>query len=148
MATVLSATLPERSTAMAIREDILGYLQVLNSPEVLGRLTAEEHQIGRANLTGCFSRLMEVLEKDATNPEAKNSDHYFMFMRIQHREYLNAHRMLPVGHPELVAATEETASMLFEYLSNYLSPAIKQHFLNQLDEALTEILEKQTWRTQ
>lgn len=144
MATVLSAILPERSTAMVIREDVLGYLQVLNSPEVLGRLTAEEHQIGRANLTGCFSRLMEVLEKDVNN-----SDHRVMFMRIQHREYLNAHRMLPVGHPELVAATEETALMLFEYLrGNYLSPAIKQQFLNQLDEALTEILEKQTWRTQ
>ena len=57
--------------------------------------------------------------------------------------------MLPVGHPELVAATEETASMLFEYLrGNYLSPTIKQKFLNQLDEALTKILENQKWQTQ
>lgn len=131
------ATSPERLTAMAIKEDVLGYLQVLHSPEVLGRLSEEENRIGRANLLGCFSRLMEALEKDVMN-----SDHRVMYMRIQHREYLNAHRMLPVGHPELVAATEETASMLFEYLrGNYLSPAIKQQFLNQLDEALTRILE-------
>jgi hypothetical protein len=72
---------------------------------------------------------MEVLEKDVMN-----TDHRVMYMRIQHREYLNAYRMLPVGHPELVAATEETASMLFEYLrGSYLSP----------DEALTKILENQ-----
>jgi len=129
---------------MAIKEDVLGYLQVLNSPEVLARLTAEEQRIGRANLFGCFSRLMEVLEKDVMN-----TDHRVMYMRIQHREYLNAYRMLPVGHPELVAATEETASMLFEYLrGNYLSPTIKQKFLNQLDEALTKILENQKWQTQ
>jgi len=129
---------------MAIKDDILGYLHVLNSPEVLDRLTVEEQRIGRANLLGCFSRLMEVLEKDVTN-----RDHRVLYMRIIHREYLNAHMMLPVGHPDLVAATEETSSMLYEYLrGSYLSPAIKQKFLNQLDEELTQILENHKWRTQ
>lgn len=129
---------------MAIKDDVLGYLHVLNSPEVLDRLTAEEQRIGRANLLGCFSRLMEVLEKDVYS-----SDHRVLYMRIIHREYLNAHLMLPVGHPDLVAATEETASMLYEYLrGSYLSSAIKQKFLNQLDEKLTQILENHKWRTQ
>lgn len=124
-----------------IKNDILGYLLVLNTPEVLDRLTTEEHRIGRANIMGCFSRLMESLEKDLTN-----EDYNVMFMRIKHREHLNARKMLPVGHPELVAATQETSWMLLESLRGGISPSVKQQFLTQLDESLTKILENHSWK--
>ena len=120
---------------MAIKnEDVLGYLMVLNVPKVLEQLTTEERLIGRANILGSLMGLAQALEEDI--------NHRVLFLLIQNREYLNSHKNLPVGHPELVAASEETAFSLLDYLRGN---DVKQDFLKQLDESFAKILEKMKW---
>lgn len=137
---VLSAILLERLIVMAIdRNDILGYLCVLRIPEFWDRLTADEQKLGYANLMGCYSRLMSALEKARVTDNVAN----ILYKSIHLREHFNARMMLPVGHPELVAASEEASAMLFSYLrGNYLTSTIKAQFLSELDGEFARILNK------
>lgn len=140
------AILPERLIVMEInKKDILGYLVVLNSAEVWDLLTDEERHTGRCNVLGCYLRLITVLEKHKAD---KNSDLHYLYMQVEHREYLNAKLNLPVGHPKLVAANKETSLALFNYLRSEPPSAVKIKFLDELDSELKKILETQQWRTQ
>ena len=133
------------------KKDILGYLVVLNSAEAWNHLTSEEQRIGTSNVFGCYSRLMTVLEKykDARIAHLEgNGDLHFLYMLIEHREYLNAILNLPVGHSKLVAANEETSLALIEYLRSEIPRAVKDKFLDELDSELKKVLETQQWRTQ
>jgi hypothetical protein len=132
---------PGKSTAMGIsmidNKDILAYLNVLGYAPVWDRLTVEEQQLGKQNICGCYSRLMEALEKDTLHGDSR-----VLYMQIQRREHLNVHLNLPRGDPSLEASTEQTAKMLFEYLrGDFVSPAIQSQFLNTLDAQLSKILE-------
>lgn len=116
------------------KKDILGYLIVLNSQEILNRLTFEELQEGREAIVGCYSRLMEALEKDVMN-----TDHRVLYLSIQRREYMNL-KILSVAHSELVEITEKTAKLLFAYLKRDGFLKIKNSFISKLDAEFKQIL--------
>lgn len=123
---------------MAInKNDILGYLLVLNCPTVWNRLTADEQMAGRKAMLGCYCRLMESLECDVLTGESR-----FLYTAIQRREHLNIHLMLPVDDVSLRLASEQLANMLFEYIrGEFVSPTVVSRFLNEFDNSIATILE-------
>ena len=120
------------------KSDILGYLRVLDAPAVWNRLTVEEQQMGNQALTGCYVRLMDVLETNVLDGDCRA-----ILTQINKREHLNVTMMLPRGDESLEAETLKTAKMLYDHMrGDLVTPSDKSKFLNELETQLKKILEQ------
>lgn len=128
------------------KDDLLGYLQVLNYQPVINRLSYGEQRAGIRTLTGCFARIMDALdeieyqEKYYGQPY-NNQKELDLKKAIELREHFNARLLLANNDPILVNATAMCAELIYSYIrKREESAANADLFLKKWDEEFGKIL--------
>lgn len=116
-------------------KDILAYLVVLDSPLTKTELTFEEIDIGRANILGCYHRLMTSLELNTFDGICRQ-----LYLVISQREMFNSKMMLPISDQRLIDSTNLAAKQLIEFLrGRIVTDSVKQKFVKKLKDELSRI---------
>ena len=129
------------------KDDLLGYLQVLNYAPVNHRLSFGEQRIGIQTLTGCLARIIEALdeieyqEKYYGHPH-QHQQELILKQAICLREHFNARLLLDNHDPILVNATAMCAELIYSYIRKREESVVNTDlFMQKWDEEFGKILQ-------